>query len=70
MKSPQKQIIKTTIRMHQEQVKIPPNQIQHISKKKQRTTQCLMQDSSMENMKKQIQKSEELLPSQKVMVKW
>ena len=29
-----------------------------------------MHDSSMKNMKKTIQKSEELLPSQKFMVKW
>ena len=45
MKSPEKKIIKRSIRMHQEQVKIPPNQTQHTSNqyKEQLNALCMIQ---------------------------
>ena len=49
--------------------KDPSKSIPTHKQAKQRTTQHLKQDSNMNNMRRKNQKSEELLPSQKVMVK-
>lgn len=63
MKSSQKKIIKTSIRMHQEQTRVSPKSTPTYKQEKTRTTQYFMQDSSMKKKhEEQNQKSEELLP--------
>ena len=56
--------------MHQEQVKIPPNQTQHTRKQQTKNKTIPYARFKHEQHEEQIQKSEELLPSQNVIVKW
>ena len=67
MKSPQKQGLKTSIRMQPKQDEIPPiSNPTYTSKQQQGTTQYYMQDLSMINMKKTKSKGDDVLPSQEL----